>query len=122
MGALWQSDAPQTALPVSDPEALYTQNPPPRRRKLKTLFWVSLLGGVVLLGLAVHREIETAYFQARQFSQLASELSYSLQPGPSEDIAFPADGPFDKRLGYAHLPLLLERLQQRHFLITAQVQ
>jgi membrane peptidoglycan carboxypeptidase len=122
MGALWQSDAPQTALPVSDPEALYTQNPPPRRRKLKTLLWVSLLGVVVLLGLAVHREIETAYFQARQFSQLASELSYSLQPGPSEDIAFPADGPFDKRLGYAHLPLLLERLQQRHFLITAQVQ
>src|SRR5690606_23926443 len=49
-----------------------------------------------------------------------ADLGYSLQPGPSEDIAFPADGPFDKRLGYAHLPLLLERLQQRHFLITAQ--
>jgi membrane peptidoglycan carboxypeptidase len=120
MGALWQSDAPQTALPVSEPEALYAQNPPPRRRKLKTLFWLCLFGILVLLGLVTYHELKTAYFQAREFSRYAAELSYSLQPGPSEDIAFPSDGPFDKRLGYAHLPQLLERLQRRHFLITAQ--
>src|SRR5690606_22116594 len=38
----------------------------------------------------------------------------------SADLVFPAEGPFDRRLGYAHLPQLLERLQQRNFLIAAQ--
>ncbi|MDD0842855.1 transglycosylase domain-containing protein [Pseudomonas sp. Gutcm_11s] len=121
MGVLWQSDAPQAALPASEPEALFTQNPPPRRRKLKLLVWLGLLLVLLALALGVYRELQTARFQAREFSRYAAELSYSLQPGPSADIAFPSDGPFDKRQGYAHLPLLLERLQQRHFLIAAQV-
>ncbi len=122
MGALWQSDAPQTALPVSGPEPLLLPEKPPPRRRLKNLFWLSLLAALIVFGLGVAHELKTASLQAREFSRYAANLSYEVQPGPSTAIQFPADGPFDKRLGYAHLPLLLERLQQRNFLISTQAQ
>ncbi|MGL4319046.1 MAG: transglycosylase domain-containing protein [Pseudomonas sp.] len=120
MGVLWQSDAPQNALAESAPESLYSPKNPVPRRKWKLSFGLILLTLLIALGLAVTHELRTAELQAREFSQYATRLTYSLQPGPSEAIRFPADGPFDKRLGYAYLPLLLERLQQRAYLISAQ--
>lgn len=120
MGVLWQSDAPQNALAESAPESLYSPKNPVPRRKWKLAFGLILFTLLIALGLAVAHELRTAELQAREFSQYATRLTYSLQPGPSEAIRFPADGPFDKRLGYAYLPLLLERLQQRAYLISAQ--
>lgn len=120
MGALWQSDAPQNALSKSAPELLYSSKKIAVRRRWKVLLGFPLLALLLGLALVVLHELRTAALQAREFSQYAARLSYTLQPGPSEAIRFPADGPFDKRLGYAHLPLLLERLQQRHYLISAQ--
>lgn len=119
MGVLWQSDAPQNALAESAPEPLYSPKKPRLRRKWKIALWLLLLA-LVTLALAVTHELRTAALQAREFGRYAARLTYSLQPGPSEAIRFPSDGPFDKRLGYAHLPLLLERLQQRTYLISAQ--
>lgn len=120
MGSLWQSDTPQTALPVSDPEPLLSSKKPRRKRTWSRLIWPLLVLLLIALGIVAYRELTTARLQAREFSRYAASLSYRVEPGPSPAIAFPADGPFDKRLGYAHLPLLLERLQQRQFLITAQ--
>ncbi|MEK1907276.1 MAG: transglycosylase domain-containing protein [Pseudomonas sp.] len=121
MGALWQSDAPQNALAESAPEPLYSPKNPRPRRKWKIAFWLILLAALIALGLAVAHELRTAHWQAREFGRYAARLTYERLPGPSEAIHFPSDGPFDKRLGYAHLPLLLERLQQRSYLITEQV-
>ena len=41
------------------------------------------------------------------------KLTYQVEPGQSKQIAFPSDGPFDKRLGYVQLPMMQERLLQR---------
>lgn len=121
MGALWHSDASRTALPASEPAALVTPNtPPPRPRRHKLRIWSGLLVIFLLLGLAIQRELESAYWQAHFLSRYAEKLSYTLQPGPSHHITFPGAGPFDRRMGYAQLPQLLERLQQRHFQITLQ--
>ena len=65
-------------------------------------------------------ESRSAHLQSRELSRYAASLTYQVEPGPSERILYPSDGPFDKRQGYAHLPLMLERLHQRDYDITEQ--
>src|SRR5689334_20371726 len=66
------------------------------------------------------KEMRTSKLQAREFSQFAASLKYSMQPGPSDSIFYPGDGPFDKRLGYNSLGEFLPRLLKRDYMITAQ--
>ncbi|MGV8209296.1 hypothetical protein, partial [Pseudomonas aeruginosa] len=58
---------------------------------------------------------------SREISRYAATLDYRLGDGPSPALLFPRDGPFDKRLGYAHLPAMLQRLEQRGYEIRQQV-
>jgi len=58
--------------------------------------------------------------QASEFSRLAATLTYRVEKGPSDAIVFPRSGPYDKRLGYTHLPQLLDRVQLRGMQIEAQ--
>ncbi|MGH8354002.1 MAG: transglycosylase domain-containing protein [Pseudomonas sp.] len=120
MGALLESDAPQTAPAESSVPALCLPKPQKRRAKVRRMFWLLLTLLLIGLALALAEEIRTAERQARWFSRYAADLNYRVQPGSSEAILFPRDGPFDKRLGYAYLPMLLERLQQRGFMIQQQ--
>lgn len=81
-----------------------------------------VLAAAILLGsgLLAWLEITRSPLQARYFSTLAREMTFRLEPGPSDAIHFPADGPFDRRLGYSNLPALAERLAQRGYVISAQ--
>ena len=121
MGVLWQSDAPHSTLPASDLQPFLPSETRKPRHRLRTFLWLSVL--LLLLGggwLIIH-ELRTATLQSRELSAYAARLTYTLQAGPSDAIQFPASGPFDQRLGYAQLPHLLERLQQRGYLIQQQV-
>jgi len=121
MGAIWKTDTPQSAAPEpSSVPALCLPKPQKPRAKTRRRFWALLILLLIALGIAVAYEARTSRFQAYQLSRYADTLSYSLQPGPSDAVLYPRDGPFDKRLGYAYLPMLLERLQQRGFLIQQQ--
>lgn len=88
-----------------------------------TLKWI-LLGVVLLLlsvfALLVLYELNTSKFQAREFSRFASSLTYTVGEGPSDAINFPQNGPFDKRLGYAQLPDMLQRATAQGMQIKAQ--
>ncbi len=84
------------------------------------MFWLLLLIGLIFLGLAIARESRTSKLQAREFSQLAAALTYSLEPGPSEAIVYPGDGPFDKRLGYSHIGDFVQRLLKRNYVVQEQ--
>jgi membrane peptidoglycan carboxypeptidase len=119
MGALWQSDPEQRDLRSSVlPVAGAARGSKSRRwRLLLYLLLVALLLAAVALFVF---ELRSAHFQARELSRYAASLTYQVEPGPSPSILYPSDGPFDKRQGYAYLPLMLERLQQRDFLISAQ--
>ncbi|CAD5109138.1 transglycosylase domain-containing protein [Zestomonas carbonaria] len=121
MGAQWQSDTPQTAVPASSLPEIHSPKSKLRRR-LRLYFWLTLLLIVVILGLAITYELRTASLQSREISRYAATLTYELEQGPSQAILFPEAGPFDLRLGYAHLPRLLERLARRDYLIQQQVQ
>jgi membrane peptidoglycan carboxypeptidase len=84
------------------------------------LAWLLLLIAAAALGFAAFAEMRTSKLQAREFSRLAATLSYSLQPGPSEAITYPGEGPFDKRLGYSALGQFLPRLLKRDYVIKQQ--
>lgn len=64
---------------------------------------------------------ETSTLQSREISRYAAGLTYQVEPGASDKIAFPSYGPFDQRLGYVALPNIQDRLLQRGFTIRQQV-
>lgn len=96
----------------------------PARPRRKWYLWRLLVGlvllALVILGFAVSTETRSSRLQAREFSQFAHELNYTVEPGPSDAILYPGDGPFDKRLGYSSLGEFLPRLLKRDYRITEQ--
>ncbi|MDY7561656.1 transglycosylase domain-containing protein [Pseudomonas sp. CCC3.2] len=121
MGALWHSDSKKTPVAADSLDDASLPKRPRVKRYGWRLFWLLLLVGLVALGIAVSSEIHSSRLQAREFSRFGSELGYSMQKGPSNAIAYPGDGPFDKRLGYSAMGEFLPRLLKRDYLITQQV-
>lgn len=119
MGALWQSDPEQRDLP-SNAVLIGASAPGGSRRRWRLLFYLLPAALLLAAALLLTFELRSAHFQARELSRYAATLGYSVEPGPSPAILYPPDGPFDKRQGYAYLPMMLERLQQRDFLISEQ--
>lgn len=121
MGALWQTE-PNTK---QAPEQTPAETPEPKSPRQRRLWWrliiLILLVGAGAVGFAAYEEFRTSELQSREFSKLASTLTYSLQPGPSDAIVYPGEGPFDKRLGYSSLGEFLPRLLKRDYLISQQV-
>ncbi|WP_223816174.1 transglycosylase domain-containing protein [Adhaeribacter rhizoryzae] len=78
-----------------------------------------LLGFLAALGAVVY-ETQTSKLQARKISRYAASLTYTLKAGASNNIIYPSSGPFDKRLGYAKLPHLLERVGSHGMTIEYQ--
>ena len=115
MGAPWQLDI--TTLPAGEP--------PNRRKpisKVKVTFWLLVLLLCIAAGFLLAEEVRTSRFQAQELSRYAQTLSYRVKPGPSPSIIYPKEGPFDKRQGYTYLPLMLERLGQRNYIVQQQAQ
>ncbi|SEB35441.1 penicillin-binding protein [Pseudomonas marginalis] len=120
MGALWQTDSPKAAGPADSLDEQPLPQSPRKRRYAWRMVWLLLLIGLIALGFAAHREMRTAHWQARELSRLAHALSYTVQPGASDAIVYPGDGPFDRRLGYSALGEFLPRLLKRNYLIERQ--
>ena len=120
MGALWQTDSKQAAVPTDSPD----QPPLPqssRSRKLWwRLVWLVLLIALAALAWVASKEVRTSRLQAEHLSPFAQSLSYAVKPGASDAMVYPGDGPFDQRLGYSALDEFLPRLLKRNYLIQAQ--
>ncbi|MFS2157982.1 transglycosylase domain-containing protein [Pseudomonas sp. Pseusp122] len=119
MSAFGHADTQQVV--AADHQGQVSSTKPSRRRRYFWRFmWLLMLMALVGLGLAIYSESRSSRLQAQEFSRYASELSYTLHPGPSEAVVYPGDGPFDKRLGYSALGEFLPRLLKRDYLITEQ--
>lgn len=94
--------------------------PRKRRSRLRLAIRLTLLALLIAGGLLIADEMRTSQLQAYELSRYAKSLTYSVEPGPSSAIYYPKEGPFDKRLGYTHIPMMLERLQQRGFGVQRQ--
>ncbi|AZE76929.1 transglycosylase domain-containing protein [Pseudomonas synxantha] len=120
MGALWQTDPSKAEVNNDSPSTapLSKNKPPPRL--WRRLGWLIVLMVVVAAGYAALREMRSAHWQARLFSQWASDLTYSVGPGASDAMVYPGAGPFDQRLGYSALDEFLPRLLKRNYVIASQ--
>lgn len=121
MGALQRTDL-DTVAPQEFPV------PPeggPKKRKRRSwwrwLFCLFILLCLIAAGLLIAYEMKTSKLQSQEISRYAAKLTYQVEPGPSKQIIFPDDGPFDKRLGYVLLPMMQERLLQRGYEVSTQV-
>ncbi|KAF1028772.1 MAG: hypothetical protein GAK37_02065 [Pseudomonas sp.] len=119
MGALPHTESLKAAKPQGSSE----QAPSPKR---KPRYWLRLTGLILLmaliaLGLAARQEMRTAQLQSRELSRLAQSLTYQLEPGPSDAMVYPGQGPFDRRLGYSDLDTFVPRLLKRGYLVESQV-
>ncbi|MFQ5767919.1 MAG: transglycosylase domain-containing protein, partial [Acidobacteriota bacterium] len=88
-----------------------------RRRRSRLIFRLALLA---LLAAGVLCELSTSRLQSIFLAAVDDDLSFSLGNGPSTRIRFPAEGPYDRRLGYARLPQMLTSLERAGFRITRQ--
>ncbi|MBA1203402.1 penicillin-binding protein [Pseudomonas capeferrum] len=121
MGAQWQSEPSRMQAPETTPPEAPLPNAPRQRRLWWRLLALILVVAIVAIGFAAYDEMQTSQLQSREFSRLASSLTYTLEPGPSDAILYPGEGPFDKRLGYSSLGEFLPRLLKRDYLIHDQV-
>ncbi|HWH87073.1 MAG TPA: transglycosylase domain-containing protein [Pseudomonas sp.] len=120
MGVLWQTDSSKTVVPTERVDEAPVPEKPRRNRHGWKAFWLLFVIIAVVVGLAASKEMRTSRFQARELSQYAASLTYKLEPGPSEAIRYPGNGPFDLRLGYSSLDEFLPRLLKRNYVITEQ--
>ena len=120
MGVLRQTDSTKAAQTGRSETPAPLPAKKPIHRHARRLFWLALLVALIALGVLLAREARTAYWQSRQLSDLARELTYRVEPGASPAIAFPGQGPFDRRLGYSDLGGFTERLVKRGYVIEAQ--
>ncbi|WP_093461321.1 transglycosylase domain-containing protein [Pseudomonas sp. NFR16] len=120
MCAFWHSDTKKTAVTADSQGESPMPVSPRLRQYVWRVVWVVLLMAMVALGFAVASEVRSSRLQAREFSDFAKDLSYTVEPGASDAIVYPGDGPFDKRLGYSALGEFLPRLLKRDYLISAQ--
>lgn len=93
---------------------------PPPTRGSKLFYAVLIVLGILVLGYAAYSEFQASRLQARYFSGVARDMKFAVEPGPSTSIRFPQSGPYDQRLGYSELPVLLKRLQAKGYEIDSQ--
>lgn len=74
----------------------------------------------LLLVFLVGVELRTSIGQAVVLSSWASTMTYDVQEGSSSRIRYPSHGPYNQRLGYERLPLMLDGLMDRDYEIRGQ--
>jgi membrane peptidoglycan carboxypeptidase len=93
--------------------------PKGRGRGKRVLFGLLLVVVAAGSAYAVY-ETRTSTLQAKLFAGMMKDVNYRMAKGPSDAIRFPADSPYDARLGYSHMPAFLTKLQTRDYMIEAQ--
>jgi len=114
------TDAKQDDIP-DEPNEPESEGEPPKGRGYTKRILFGLVLVVVVAGAAYAvYETRTSTLQAKIFAGMMKEVSFRMEKGPSDAIRFPADSPYDARLGYSHLPAFLNKLQTRDYTVDAQ--
>lgn len=104
-------------------DAVATEQAPassPPWNRWRRPFWLLLLVAAAVLAWAVRTEYLTSSLEARPLSELAGQLTFQVEPGPSDAIRYPGAGPYDMRMGYARLPHIIDQLRRQGYEVTAQ--
>lgn len=98
----------------------------PMGEGMRRLRWDRLLvfavtgtaAALLVWGLAV--EVKTSAVQARLLTRAVDAMDFAVEPGTSAETRYPHAGPYDRRLGYARLPEMLDALVAGGFRVTEQ--
>lgn len=90
------------------------------RRRRRLAWAAALLAAAGVGGWAAYAEINSSRLQARALHWFASGMSFQLRDGPNPDAVYPAQGPFNERLGYTRLPQMLDGLTREGFAVETQ--
>ncbi|MCB1927188.1 MAG: penicillin-binding protein [Rhodocyclaceae bacterium] len=93
-----------------------------RRRPAVTASLLLLFSFAVLAALAGIVELRTSWVQSELLPGYASTLTWQVESGPSEQIVFPREGPYDARLGFSLLPQFSQRLGKHGYRVDRQAQ
>ncbi|MDI4639002.1 MULTISPECIES: transglycosylase domain-containing protein [Halomonadaceae] len=96
-------------------------SPEPRIHWFRWLWLLTTLVALTIMTLMLVNEARSSRWQAREISEYAQRLGYTLADGSSDRLVFPRHGPFDERLGYTRLPHWQQRLEERGFEVSQQV-
>ena len=91
-----------------------------RSWSLTLLVWVARLVAMALVAGGLYLEVRTSFFQSFVLSRLVGKPTFVVAAGENPHIRFPANGPYDERLGYALMPSYAESLDRRNFVIERQ--
>ena len=90
------------------------------RVALKLAAW-TVLGISLITAIAiVSAELRSSDMQAKYLSEIAGQLEFHVEPGPSPAIRYPGAGPYDQRLGYTQLQRFQQRLQNQGYVVESQ--
>lgn len=92
-----------------------------------TLRWslrllVYLLPVLLLLAYMGWRELKTSRWQASYLSKIAAEATFDVKVGASKSIIFPQFGPYDDRLGYTKIPMMIDNLTRNGYVVAKQAE
>jgi membrane peptidoglycan carboxypeptidase len=109
------------AEPAGAPPEPEREGEPPKGKGRGKLVLFGILLVVVAAGSAYGvYETRTSTLQAKIFAGMMRDVHYRMEKGASPAIRFPAESPYDARLGYSHMPGFLTKLQTRDYVIDAQ--
>jgi membrane peptidoglycan carboxypeptidase len=109
------------AHPAGAPPEPEREGEPPKGKGRGKLVLFGILLVVVAAGSAYAvYETRTSTLQAKIFAGMMRDVHYRMEKGASPAIRFPAESPYDARLGYSHMPGFLTKLQTRDYVIDAQ--
>ncbi|WP_458524622.1 transglycosylase domain-containing protein [Onishia taeanensis] len=106
---------------LREPPLIPLTVPVPARFHWSRWLWLlATLMALAVMTLMLVNEARSSRWQAKEISDYAQRLDYTLADGPSDRLIFPRHGPFDERLGYTRLPSWQPRLEARGFEVRQQ--
>lgn len=94
------------------------------RMRLPRALWLIppliLLGMLAVAGTFVLDEMRTSRLQSEWIANYDKQIGFEMRPGPNTVLHYPADGPYNQRLGYSYLPFYIKALAGDDYTVNSQ--
>ncbi len=87
---------------------------------LRRAFIILSVLTTLVVAYAINSEITTSQLQSQHLAEFGQKLYFWTDNTPNTDLQFPNVGPYDKRLGYTHIPTAIDRLSTHDYAVTSQ--
>jgi membrane peptidoglycan carboxypeptidase len=93
--------------------------------RLPRAFWLIpiliICGAIVIVSVILGDEMRTSKMQAEWLSFYGDNIKFQPKQGVNTALRFPADGPYNQRLGYSYAPYFVKSLQTDDYNVAEQM-